>query len=126
MIPTQLVAEVEELRVEGWKIDLLEADGWAYMVFHDYPLSHAYSKSRTRLLLKFPLSYPDGRPDMFWTEKDVTLKDGRVPRNADSIEAYIGQEWRRFSRHPQNWNPAVDNLRTYLEFVAHGLVAAAA
>jgi len=61
---------------------------------------------------------------MFWTEKDVFCKDGRIPRNSDVIEGFIGAEWRRFSWHPQRWNPGVDNLRTYLEFVDHGLIGA--
>jgi hypothetical protein len=124
MLPVQLVAEVEDLLKEGCQIDLFEAEGWACIVFHDYPLPPSYSRDRTRLLLKFPMSYPEGRPDMFWTEKDVLAEDGRVPRNSDTIEGFGGAEWRRFSWHPQRWNPVADNLHTYLEFVNHGLITA--
>ena len=125
MLPPQLIDEVEELRKAGWQIDLFESDGLACMVFPDYQLPAAYNRNRTRLLLKFPMSYPSGKPDMFWTEKDVLLKDGRVPQKGDVMEMFRGEQWRRFSWHAQSWNPATDNLRTYLEFVARGLIAAA-
>lgn len=121
MLPTQLVEEVEELRREGHSIDLTEAEGWANVVFHNYPVPPGYSKASTELLLKFPISYPNGRPDMFWTDEDLTLAGGQVPRNADAIETPLGKRWRRFSWHPQNWNPGTDNLRTYLEFVNNRL-----
>jgi hypothetical protein len=54
---------------------------------------------------------------MFWTDQDLTLEGGGIPRNADSIETALEKPWRRFSWHPQNWNPGTDNLRTFLEFV---------
>lgn len=58
---------------------------------------------------------------MFWTDVGLGLKDGQTPRSADHIEEALGKQWRRFSWHPQNWNPGVDNLRTYLEFVNNRL-----
>jgi hypothetical protein len=124
MIPPQLVEEVEELRREGYSVDLVEAEGWANAVFHNYPVPPGYSKASTELLLKFPISYPNGRPDMFWTDEDLTLTGGQIPRSADSIETSLGKRWRRFSWHPQNWNPGVDSLRTYLEFVNNRLAKA--
>lgn len=117
MLPKQLQAEVEALRSEGKKVELVEEAGWAFIKISDYPLPPGYSHASTTLLLKFPLSYPNGRPELFWTDRDVTLADGGIPASADVFETYLGQEWRRFSWHPQTWNPARDNLRTYLEFV---------
>jgi hypothetical protein len=117
----QLVQEVEELKNEGRAVELIEADGWANVVFHDYLVPPGYSKRKTELLLKIPMSYPNGRPDMFWTDQDLTLTSGAVPRNADALEPALSKTWRRFSWHPQNWNPGVDNLRTYLEFVNNRL-----
>jgi hypothetical protein len=54
---------------------------------------------------------------MFWTDEDLLLANGSVPRSGDAIETALGRRWRRFSWHPANWNPGSDNLRTYLEFV---------
>lgn len=117
MMPVQLMDEIEDLRKDGYAIDVVEADGWANAVFHNYPVPAGYSKKSTDLLLRIPLSYPNGRPDMFWTDQDLTLKGGGVPRSGDQIETALGKQWRRFSWHPQSWNPGVDSLRTYLEFV---------
>jgi len=121
MVPSQLVQEVEELRREAYAIDLIEGDGWANLIFHDYRIPPGYNRASIELLLKFPMSYPNGRPDMFWTDKELLLANGAAPRNADAIEPALGKEWRRFSWHPTNWNPGRDNLRTYLEFVNNRL-----
>ncbi len=121
MLPVQLVEEVETLRKEGFSIDLIEAEGWANMVFQNHLVPHGYNMGTTELLLKFPISYPNGRPDMFWTNEELKLVDGRIPRSADSIETALEKRWRRFSWHPQSWNPGTDNLKTYIEFVNDGL-----
>jgi hypothetical protein len=117
MLPAQLVQEAEDLRGTAQAVDLIEAEGWGNVVLHAYRLSPGFSRSETDLLLRIPLSYPNGRPDMFWTDADLTLASGGIPRSADHIEPALGKSWRRFSWHPRNWNPGVDTLRTYLEFV---------
>jgi hypothetical protein len=117
MIPEQLAQEAEALRAEGYGVDLTEAESFAHLVLHSYPLPRGYNKATTELLLKIPLSYPNGRPDMFWVDEDLLLKNGRCPKRADLIETILSRKWRRFSWHPQGWNPGTDNLRTYLEFV---------
>jgi len=124
MIPEQIDKEIEDLRKEDHSIDLIEADGWANIVFHNFSVPPGYSKAMTTLLIKLPMSYPNGRPDMFWTDEDLILKYGRLPRNADVIETALGKNWRRFSWHPQSWNPGADNFCTYLEFVNSGLIKA--
>lgn len=117
MIPPALSEETSQMQEGGLAVELLEAEGWFNVVFTGYPLPRGYSKRATTLLVKVPPSYPNGRPDMFWVDEDVLLETGAVPRSADSIETALGRRWRRFSWHPQNWNPGVDSLRTYLEFV---------
>lgn len=117
VLPAQLVEELEQLRNEGYAADAVESEGWAVILFHGYPLPGGFNSTVTDLLLKVPMSYPHGRPDMFWTDESLVLRDGRIPKNADSVEPALGRNWRRFSWHPTAWNPATDNLRTYLEFV---------
>ncbi len=125
MLPVQLATEVEELRRAGMNIELIEAEGVANVVFPDYALPAGYSAATTTLLLRVQLSYPNGQPDMFWTSPNLTRSNGTAPQSADQFEDHIGQRWRRFSWHPQRWNPATDNLQTYLEFVNAGLAKAA-
>jgi hypothetical protein len=117
MVPEQLLQEVNGLREGGYQVEVVEADGFANLVFRSYVLPASLSKPSSDILVKIPLSYPNGRPDMFWTDVDVLLKDGRVPRSAEAIESALGRQWRRFSWHPTTWNPGVNNILTYLEFV---------
>lgn len=117
MVPEQLLQEVKGLREIGYQVEIVEADGFANLVFPSYALPASLSKPSASVLIKIPLSYPNGRPDMFWTDVDVLLKDGRVPRSAEAIESALGRQWRRFSWHLQTWNPGSENILTYLEFV---------
>ncbi len=117
--------EVDTLVTSGYLVELIEAEGFNNIKFHKYPLPILYNKSITNLLLRFPISYPNGKPDMFWTDEDLLLSDGRIPNKADQIESYLGQHWRRFSWHATTWNSGLDNLSMYLEFVNIGLLKAA-
>ena len=117
MIPAQLTAEVEELRTEQHEIELHNDRGGPVVIIKNYPVLPGFSATSTELLLRFPPSYPNGKPDMFWTSQTLVLKGGGVPKNADSIETIVGRQWRRFSWHISAWNPGRDNLRTFLEFV---------
>ena len=117
MIPERLLTDVEELRVQGHEISLIEIEGFVLVTFRMVSVPRGYSKASTRLLVKAPLSFPNGAPDMFWTDPDLTLPDGRSPQSADQIEDIRGEKWRRFSWHPQKWNPGTDGLGTYLEFI---------
>ena len=121
VLPELAITDVERLRTQGYSIDLIEAEGWANAVLHGYRIPAIFSKSVTELLIKLPMSYRNGKPDMFWTDPDLLLKDGRVPHSAENIENALGKQWRRFSWHPTNWNPGVDDLATYLEFVNNRL-----
>lgn len=122
MVPEQLQREVAALKESGAAIDLVEAEGVACVVLHDRKLPVGYNKRSTELLLKLPLSYPNGQPDMFWTDCDLTLANSGIPRSAEAIEPALGKQWRRFSWHPARWNPGTDDLSTYLEFVDNRLV----
>lgn len=122
MLPVQLVDEVRALCEEGLTATLTEADGLANVEIAEYPVqSRHYNKISVRLLLRLPLSYPNGKPDMFWVDEDFLLRDGRVPKSAETFEVWLGQRRRRFSWHLSNWNPGVDNLRTFLEFINNRL-----
>jgi len=115
-IPIQLVGEIEYLKQEGINVEIIEQDSLAYVIFNDYKLPHGFNKLSTKLLLKVPISYPNGNIDMFWTDPNIRLASGTAPANTNE-EAVLGQNWLRFSWHPQRWNPGTDNIHTFLEFV---------
>ena len=121
-MPTEtLLLEIEELQGAGYKVDINETEGVINVIIDDYSLPPAYNKRETTLLLRLPISYPNGNPDMFWTDPDLLCANGQVPTKADQVETYMGKQWRRFSWHPQGWNPGTGNLRMYLEFVNTGI-----
>jgi hypothetical protein len=122
MLPSQLIDEVRALSEEGFTVTLTKADDMANVLITNYLIrSRHYNRSAIELLLRIPLAYPNGKPDMFWTDEDFLLKDGRVPKSAETIETWLGKRRRRFSWHLAKWNPCVDNLLTYLEFIDNRL-----
>jgi hypothetical protein len=122
MLPVQLVDEVKALCEEGLTAYLSEADGMANVEIPQYPIKYQhYNKTSVCLLLRLPLSYPNGKPDMFWVDEDFLLKDGRVPKSGDVFENWLGRRRRRFSWHMSSWNPGADNLLTFLEFINNRL-----
>lgn len=122
MLPAQLIDEVKALCEEGLTATLTEADGVANIIIVGYPIQpRHYNKNFIELLLRFPLSYPNGKPDMFWTDEDFLLKSAHVPKSAEVFETWMGKRRRRFSWHLSSWNPAGDNLLTYLEFINNRL-----
>jgi hypothetical protein len=116
MLPPRLARELEELG-SAWSSEVHEEECFFNVQFKDFPTGPAYSQPKTTILLRVPRAYPDAGLDMFWTDATLVLAAGGTPRNADSIEAYCGRSWRRFSWHPARWDPARDNLWSYLEFV---------
>ena len=124
MATETLLQEVGGLKESGYKVEIVESDGVVNLIFDDFPIPHIYNKRCTTLLLRLPVSYPNGNPDMFWTDADLVCLNGQNPNNADQIEAYLGRQWRRFSWHPQGWNPGTGNLCMYLEFVNNGFLKA--
>ena len=130
MLPPTLDTELASLR-QVYVVDVAEEASVVNLVFRDFPTSELYNRPTTNLLLRVPRSYPDAGLDMFWTDIELLLQDGTVPANAQQIERYsavetipgfAGKQWRRFSWHPQfqgsgRWNPALDNIESYLEFV---------
>ena len=124
MATETLMQEIEGLKTSGYKVEFVEADGVVYIVFKEYSVPGHYNKPCTTLLLRVPIAYPNGNPDMFWTDGDLVCSNGQIPTQADQIETYLGRPWRRFSWHPQGWNPGTGNLLMYLEFVNSGLLKA--
>lgn len=116
-----LEEDLKELREMGHSITATpQPDGWTMVVFDGYMLPPGYNKDRTRLLIKVPPGYPAAKLDMFWTDPDLALSNGGLPQSCTQEQA-LGTTWLRFSWHTGNWNPAYDNLRTFLGFIQRRL-----
>jgi len=124
LLPPQLEEDLNALKQDGLVVDahrVPTTGNQILVIIQKYPLPPGWSKSETRLLLITDVGYPNSKIDMFWVEPDVTLPNNKVPQAGDSIETYMGQQWRRFSWHVQKWNPAVDNIKSYLHTVNNRL-----
>lgn len=120
-LPQQLSLEIDELRAEGNEIEFYEDAELIILVLKRYTLPPGYNKASTDVLIKVPLSYPNGKLDMFWTDPDLRLQDSNG-QAATSVETVLGRQWLRFSWHPQKWNPGADNLLTFLQFINRRLM----
>lgn len=116
MLPAKLASEVEDLRAT-LVVEALEEPDYINLIIPGFPTGDGYSVPTTTLLLRVPRAYPDAGLDMFWTETCLTLSNGSAPQAAESIECYMGREWRRFSWHHNGWAPSTQGLAAYLEFV---------
>lgn len=116
-LPAQLGADLQKLRDEGWEVAARREPpegNQIFVTFEKYPLPPGWSKKETRLLLITDISYPNSKMDMFWVDPDLRLDGERIPQAGGTIETHVGKQWQRFSWHVQKWNPAVDNVITYL------------
>lgn len=116
-LPPQLESDLQTLREMGYKVEARReppAGNQIFIVFEDYVLPSGWNKPTTRLLLITDISYPNSKLDMFWVDEDVRLADGRIPQAGGTFETYLNQKWHRLSWHVQKWNPAIDNVITYL------------
>jgi hypothetical protein len=131
MLPAQLESELATLR-RTFTVDVVEEPQVIDVVIHGFPVaSPPYNSSSTNVLIRVPRAYPDAGLDMFWTDIELKLDGGGIPQGADKQEEYPatdsilgfhGKVWRRFSWHPKyaspgKWNPAIDNIVSYTEFV---------
>jgi hypothetical protein len=119
-LPPRLERELEELRASS-KLEIVEDAEVVNLLFRDFPVGEGFNVPACDLLIRIPRSYPDAGPDMFWTTPELALSDGRVPQSAESVEVYLGRQWRRFSWHRSHWNSSLDNIHGYLEFVRRRL-----
>lgn len=83
----------------GLPVEVIEAEGRLYVRISDFVLPPGWSVRTTRLLILTDSQYPQSALDMFWTSPAVLGASGGVPRNAESLESYLGEQWRRFSWH---------------------------
>jgi hypothetical protein len=120
-IPPQLENDVIILQKEGFEVTTIRNStegSRIYVLFNNYKLPRGWNKATTKLLLITDISYPNSKVDMFWVDADLRLADGgKVAQSAGTIETYLDQPWQRFSWHVQRWNPALDNVITYLATV---------
>jgi hypothetical protein len=94
-------------------------DGSAIITAPDIPLDdQKWNKQSTTVYFLAPVGYPTAKPDCFWTDADLRLRNGSPPKNTgNQPPPRIGVPTLWFSWHASKWNPNSDNLRTYLRMI---------
>jgi len=113
-LPPQLETDINKLKEQGYSVDVHRENNQILVVIEKYRVPSGWNKSEATLLLITDIGYPNSKMDMFWTDLDFKLSGERIPQAGDAVQPFLGKQWRRFSWHVQKWNPAVDNVITYL------------
>ena len=117
-LPPLLQEHINFLQDKGFEIGTNEGEGQEIcIVFKNYPIPNdIWDRNKTDLLVLAYPTYPNVKMDMFWVDPPLTLKS-KKQANAVSPENKCGKSWQRFSWHVKTWNPAHDNLITYLNVI---------
>jgi hypothetical protein len=81
-------------------------------------LPSGWSKAATSVRMLVPLGYPLAKPDCFWADSDLRLRNSGMPQ-ASGFNAIpeVPEPGLWFSWHVAQWNPNRDTLLTYLRVV---------
>jgi len=113
-LPPQLETDINKLKETGYSVDVHRENNQILVVVEKYRVPSGWNKPETTLLLVTDIGYPNSKMDMFWTDLDFKLSGDKIPQAGEAVQPFLGKQWRRFSWHVQKWNPAVDNIVTYL------------
>lgn len=74
--------------------------------------------NKEQVTVEFILSvpYPNAQPDCFFADPDLLLANGATPSNTGQ-QALEGQPRLWFSWHLTSWDPAHNDINTYLRFI---------
>lgn len=85
----------------------------------------AWNKERITAHFVAPVGYPLSRPDCFWTDADLRLRNGTVPKNSGvQVPPFSAEPLLWFSWHASSWRPNSDDLLTYMRVILDRLAHA--
>lgn len=114
-MPPLLRDHIGQLESRGFEVEVA-VDSAIYVVIKDYPIpAGIWDRSSSDLLIMAHDTYPNAALDMFWLDPAISRKGG--PPGGAGTETRNGREWQSFSWHIGGWDPAHDNLLTYLDVV---------
>ena len=116
-VPDLLNDHIQQLREQGHTVEVIETSEEIGIVFRHYSIPDSiWNRETVNLLVITHPSYPSVKMDMFWVDPVITRKDGGTINGGTNISK-LGKAWQQFSWHVGSWNPAHDNLITYLDVV---------
>jgi len=106
--------------------DAVVEAGMVCVTIKEYPLAASLTPAVNELLVRLPSGFPDVGPDMFWLAEPVARVDGTEIPAIQVDEVHLNRSWQRWSRHiAARWRPGLDDLRSYMTYIATCIQAAA-
>lgn len=116
---TVLEEQLQSLQKEYPQATMQGLGGNQHLVaIPDIKIPQGWSRSSVTIKFIVPVGYPVAKPDCFWTDADLRVANGNLPRStgANPIPGVGGSHlW--FSWHLASWNPNVDSLLTYVNVI---------
>jgi len=111
---------LERLQKKFPKAELIQlGDGSTLIKIADFPLpEEKWDRQRTTAYFIAPVGYPMAPPDCFWTDPDLRLRTGAIPKGTGVQSPPFGQGpklW--FSWHTNSWSANRDDLLTYARII---------
>ena len=91
------------------------SDGQRVLVVPDVPLPVGWNKESVTIRLLVPVGFPHVKPDCFYADADLRLRNGSEPANGN-VQAVFGAQYRWFSWHLTGWDPTTGTLDQYVRF----------
>ncbi|MCC7077128.1 MAG: hypothetical protein IT198_08390 [Acidimicrobiia bacterium] len=118
----RLRREVRQLRL-AYPSLTIDPD-WAWVLIEDFRLPDGWQPSRTAVLIKPPLSYPDAAPDGFYLGARLRKQSGgtwKAPGHYfdryKNPYASLGYYWYCLEDPDGSWDPQRDSLLTFVEAI---------
>lgn len=120
---TPIQQQFEVLRSVSAQATLMQLPDGSHLVeIPGYDLPEGWSKQQVTIKFIAPVGYPFARPDCFWTDADLKLRNGNAPMNTGNNQLpYSPGAHVWFSWHVATWNPNNDNLLTYFYVIKRRL-----
>lgn len=115
--------DIEYLNERGIAHQITIEGGMICILLPSWQLPKGFDRDSSDLLIRLHPGYPDVQPDMWWFNPPVLLANGQGLPNTNAVEAYLGRQWQRWSRHFSNgqWQSGIDGLESYLALIRHSL-----
>lgn len=107
----------------NWHL-LPDPQGAACLLIREFDVAAGgFTPPTTELMLRIPAQYPMAALDMWYCDPPIRLvSTGQFATASEVIEAHLGRQWQRFSRHLNgSWKPGVDGLRSFFVLIQREL-----
>jgi hypothetical protein len=117
-LPARDVKFLDERNYE-WELTP-DPQGASYLLIKSFDVSAGgFTPTVIDLMIRIPPQYPMTPLDMWYCHPPIRIAaSGQFAPATEVIEAHLGKQWQRFSRHLNGgWRPGIDSLRSYFVLI---------